>query len=1438
MAKTVFTDTQIINQIDSGAHWSGTAWTFGFISSASWISGSEKDGFFAYNADQRAAATRAISLWDDLIIPKFTQTSDYAGSGTKPNIAYGNSSAPSYAYAYYPGSYSMAGTVWTDAGAYGDSSGTNNLLHPVVGKWGFMTYIHETGHALGLDHPGAYNGGSPTYETNAEYMQDTQMYTIMSYFSASKTGADWVASDGNSYYCQTPMIDDVMTIQAIYGADTTTRATGTTYGFNSTLTGTVFDFSSNRHPVLCIYDAGGTDTLDLSGFSTASRIDLTPGTFSDCDAMTYNVSIARNTWVENAVGGSGSDNIKGNSQTNLLTGGAGDDTITGGAGVDTLVGGTGNDTYVFNLGDGLDTVREFVGEGTLDQVKFGTGILASNITVTKVANGGGTDVVLAHSNGVDRITLSNWTIGGNNGIERVVFADGTTWTAADISAKLTTNVTLTGDAGNNSLGGGAGNDSLFGLGGNDVLSGYAGNDLLDGGTGNDTMIGGIGDDTYVVDSTLDVVTELAGEGTDQVQSSVTLTALATNVENLLLTGTAAINGTGNSLNNTLTGNSAANILNGGAGNDRMVGGQGDDRYIVDSTGDTVVELANEGFDWVESSVTFSLVGTGADGLILTGTAAINGTGNELDNSITGNAANNILSGGAGGDTLDGGAGNDTLNGDAGNDVLIGMAGSDTLSGGDGNDEIDGGEGADAMLGGTGNDMYFVDNTGDVVTEAANAGTDQVLSSVTFSLGANLEMLGLIGTAAINGTGNELANTLGGNSAANVLTGGAGNDQLRGNGGNDTLIGGTGDDIYWFRTGDGVDTVREVAGEGTADEIRFDAGIVATDISVSLVTNGSATDLVLAHRNGTDRITLSNWSRTGTNGIERVVFSNGTTWTAADLNAKISPDVTLTGTTGNDTLTGSVGNDKLYGQAGNDTLNGGAGNDLLDGGEGNDYLDGGTGNDTMAGGNGNDNYIVDSSLDVVTENAGAGTDIVAASVTYTLTDNVEALILTGTAAINGTGNTLNNVLIGNAAGNSLYGGAGNDQLDGALGADQMFGGQGNDIYTVENTLDSVNENAGEGTDIVYSSVSYTLKSNVEYLFLTGSASITGTGNELNNIVAGNGANNILYGGLGNDLIDGGSGADRMEGGLGDDTFVVDNTADTVVEGTSAGTDTVQSSVTYTLAANVEKLTLTGSAAINGTGNTLNNVLYGNSANNILDGSIGADIMLGGAGNDTYVVDNAGDVASEAPDAGTDTVLAAVSYALGSNLENLTLTGAATINATGNTLANTLVGNNSNNVLDGGVGNDVLYGQNGVDTLIGGTGNDMLYGGSGADTYKVRRGDGADGISEYDTAAGVRDILAFDASAGAIANNQLWFRRVGNNLEISVIGTADKVSVSNWYLGSAYHVENITAGGKTLVDTKVDALVNAMASMTPPPLGQTTLSAAYSTKLAPVIAANWV
>ncbi|MCT7584770.1 hypothetical protein N5U55_11745, partial [Aliarcobacter butzleri] len=259
--------------------------------------------------------------------------------------------------------------------------------------------------------------------------------------------------------------------------------------------------------------------------------------------------------------------------------------------------------------------------------------------------------------------------------------------------------------------------------------------------------------------------------------------------------------------------------------------------------------------------------------------------------------------------------------------------------------------------------------------------------------------------------------------------------------------------------------------------------------------------------------------------------------------------------------------------------------------GNDILDGKAGIDTMIGGTGNDTYYVDNTKDVVTELASQGTDIVNSSVSYTLSANVENLTLTGTTAINGTGNTLNNTIIGNTASNILNGGA---------GADKLIGGLGNDTYYVDNTLDVVTEKVSEGTDTVNSSVSYTLTSNVENLTLTGTAAINGTGNSLNNKIVGNSAANKLTGGAGNDILDGKAGIDTMIGGTGNDTYYVDNTKDVVTELASQGTDTVNSSVSYTLTSNVENLTLTGTAAINGTGNSLNNKITGNSAANKLIG----------------------------------------------------------------------------------------------------------------------------------------------------------------------------------------------------------------------------------------------
>src|SRR3569623_803574 len=630
------------------------------------------------------------------------------------------------------------------------------------------------------------------------------------------------------------------------------------------------------------------------------------------------------------------------------------------------------------------------------------------------------------------------------------------------------------------------------------------NNVLIGNSLANTLTGGLGDDTYVI-STGDVVVAAANAGNDTVVSDVTYT-LAANVENLTLTGTAVINGTGNSLNNILTGNSLNITLDGGAGADTLSGGLGNDTYVVDNTADVVTEYLNDGTDTVQSSVTYTL-GNNVENLTLTGTAAINGTGNTLDNILTGNSFATVLTGGAGNDTLNGGAGADTL------------------------------------IGGVGDDTYVVDNTADVVTENLNEGTDTVQSSVTYTLGNNVENLTLTGTAAINGTGNTLDNILTGNSLANVLTGGAGNDTLNGGAGAATLIGGLGDDTYV------VDNTADVVSENLNE---------GTDTVDSFVT------------------------------------------------------YTLGYNVENLTLTGTV------------AING-TGNSL------NNVLIGNSLANTLTGGLGDDTYVI-STGDVVVEAANAGTDTVVSDVTYTLAANVENLTLTGTAVINGTGNSLNNILTGNSLNNTLTGGA---------GADTLSGGLGNDTYVVDNTADVVTENLNEGFDSVDSSVTYTLGNNVENLTLTGTAAINGTGNSLNKIMTGNSPTNTLT------------------GGLGDDTYVI-STGDVVVEAANAGTATVVSDVTYTLAANVENLTLTGTAEINGTGNTLYNILTGLSRNYTLYGGAGADTLRGGLGYDTYVVDNTADVVTENLNEGTDTVQSSVTYTLGNNVENLTLTGTAAIN----------------------------------------------------------------------------------------------------------------------------------------------------------------------------------
>jgi len=293
---------------------------------------------------------------------------------------------------------------------------------------------------------------------------------------------------------------------------------------------------------------------------------------------------------------------------------------------------------------------------------------------------------------------------------------------------------------------------------------------------------------------------------------------------------------------------------------------------------------------------------------------------------------------------------------------------------------------------------------------------------------------------------------------------------------------------------------------------------------------------------------------------------------------------------------------------------------------------------------------------------------------------------------------------------------------------------------------------------------------------GTAAIDGTGNELNNVITGNGADNVL---------DGGAGVDTMSGGLGNDTYIVDTVGDKATESSAiGGADLVQSSITFTLGSNVESLSLTGAAAINGTGNSLNNSIIGNDAKNVLNGGHGADSMTGGLGNDTYIVDNAGDVVTESgPSGGTDLVKATVSFTLGDNVENLTL-GVGAVTGTGNALANIITGNAAANILTGGDGSDTLDGRDGADTLYGGTWKDTLKGGTGDDWLY-----GGLGNDSLNGGAG-QDHFVFDTALNASGNVDGFvdFNVADDTMELSqaifaAAGPTGTLAANAFYTGTA-------------------------------------------------------
>ena len=426
-----------------------------------------------------------------------------------------------------------------------------------------------------------------------------------------------------------------------------------------------------------------------------------------------------------------------------------------------------------------------------------------------------------------------------------------------------------------------------------------------------------------------------------------------------------------------------------------------------------------------------------------------------------------------------------------------------------------------------------------------------------------------------------------------------------------------------------------------------------------------------------------------------------------------------------------------------------------------------GSDTLIGGAGADTYVIDNAGDFVVERAGEGTDTVRSSRTYTLGDNVENLVLTGTAT-DGTGNELANILTGNAAANVLIGNGGNDTLIGGAGSDTLTGGAGIDTasyasaavgVTVNLSVTAVQNTVGAGNDKI-NSVENVLGSAHNDTLTGNSAANTVEGGAGNDVLRGGSGNDTLLGDTGNDTLTGGLGADHMTGGAGDDVYDVEDAGDTVTEGSSSGGhDKVTSTVSFVLGSYLEDLTLMGSDPVNATGNSLANVLTGNSAANVLDGKGGADTMIGGTGNDFYYVDNASDVVKEGnATGGLDQVSSTVSFTLGSNIEQLTLTGSGAINGVGNNLANTMIGNGAVNSLKGAGGADTLDGRGGDDLVQGGAGRDMLTGGTGNDKFVFLDGDTsatrslADHILDF--AAGDKvDLHNIDANT-TLATNQAF------------------------------------------------------------------------------------
>jgi len=321
--------------------------------------------FVKLTTDQVTATLSSLRLISNVANINFTNANPngYTDKATMLFSAY-NADDGSGGYAFYPTTKDIS-----SGSAEGDSwlNLSNDFKNVTPGSWGFKTILHEAEHAIGIQHPGSYNaekGVSITYEKNAEFIQDTQQFTVMSYFGAVNSLSN-VEYNGDTVYGSTPLLQDITALQRLYGANTNFAKENNTYGFNNIGDSAFSITSPDQQVVYCVWDGGGINTFDFSGYSSNQLIDLRQGQFSNIGALTKNVSIALGTVIQNAIGGSGNDFLYGNDSDNILTGGKGNDLIDGGLGNDTAVYSGKKNEYkiVFNaVGDQTVKVIDFLAD--------------------------------------------------------------------------------------------------------------------------------------------------------------------------------------------------------------------------------------------------------------------------------------------------------------------------------------------------------------------------------------------------------------------------------------------------------------------------------------------------------------------------------------------------------------------------------------------------------------------------------------------------------------------------------------------------------------------------------------------------------------------------------------------------------------------------------------------------------------------------------------------------------------------------------------------------------------------------------------------------------------------------------------------------------------------------------------------------------------------